>query len=101
MREEAIADWGTGGYFGGVIFEEMLLWVDPVRRPGPEAMAVDEWLLETAELPVLRVYGWLGEWASVGSFGEIAGARAALLTCGSPSTARRVRVRAVPAPSQY
>lgn len=77
MREEAIADWGTGGYFGGVIFEEMLLWVDLLRRPGPEAMAVDEWLLETAELPVLRVYGWLGEWASVGYFGEIAGARAA------------------------
>jgi lipoyl(octanoyl) transferase len=77
MREEAVAQWGVGGYFRGVIFEEMLLWVDPVRRPGPEAMAVDEWLLETAGMPVLRVYGWLGEWASVGYFGEIAGARAA------------------------
>jgi lipoate-protein ligase A len=60
-----------------VIFEKMLLWMDPVRRPGPEAMAVDEWLLETAELPVLRVYGWQGEWASVGYFGGIAAARAA------------------------
>ena len=59
------------------IFEEMLLWMDPVLRPGPEAMAVDEWLLETAEMPVLRVYGWQGEWASVGYFGEIAAARAA------------------------
>jgi lipoate-protein ligase A len=40
-------------------------------------MAVDEWLLETAELPVLRVYGWQGEWASLGYFGGIAAARAA------------------------
>ncbi|MGL4401134.1 MAG: lipoate--protein ligase family protein [Luteolibacter sp.] len=77
MREEAIAEWGAGRYFDGVIFEEMLLWVDPVRRPGPEAMAVDEWLLETAEMPVLRVYAWLGEWASVGYFGKISDARAA------------------------
>jgi lipoyl(octanoyl) transferase len=77
MREEAIAGWGAAGYLGRVIFDEMLLWVDPVRRPGPEAMAVDEWLLETAELPVLRVYRWLGEWASVGYFGKIAEAREA------------------------
>lgn len=58
------------------MFEKLLLWVDPVRRPGPEAMAVDQWLLETAELPVLRVYRWAGEWASLGYFGEIAGAAA-------------------------
>ncbi|MGL5018429.1 MAG: lipoate--protein ligase family protein [Luteolibacter sp.] len=77
VHKEVIAEWRVGGYSGSVIFGEMLLWVDAVRRPGPEAMAVDEWLLETAELPVLRVYGWLGEWASVGYFGEIAGARAA------------------------
>ncbi|MBC8003300.1 MAG: hypothetical protein H7X97_12005 [Opitutaceae bacterium] len=37
-------------------------------------MAVDEWLLETATTPVLRVYGWKGEWASLGYFGEIAAA---------------------------
>ncbi len=59
------------------IFEKLRLWVDPVRRPGPEAMAVDEWLLETAEAPVLRVYGWAGAWASIGYFGEIDGARGA------------------------
>ncbi len=60
-----------------VVFEKLLLWMDPVRRPGPEAMAVDEWLLETVNLPVLRVYAWQGDWASIGYFGEIAGARAA------------------------
>lgn len=58
------------------IFEKLLLWIDPVRRCGPEAMAVDQWMLETAKIPVLRVYGWAGEWASVGYFGEIVGAAA-------------------------
>ncbi len=38
-------------------------------------MAVDEWLLETAGVPVLRVYAWLGEWGSVGYFGQLAKAR--------------------------
>jgi lipoate-protein ligase A len=59
-----------------MVCERLLLWLDPVKRPGPEAMAVDEWLLETAERPVLRVYGWLGEWGSVGYFGNLADARA-------------------------
>jgi lipoate-protein ligase A len=59
-----------------MIFERLHLWIDPVKRPGPAAMAVDEWLLETAEIPVLRVYGWLGEWASVGYFGNLAEAAA-------------------------
>ncbi len=54
------------------VFGNLLLWVDPVRRAGPEAMAVDEWLLETAPLPVLRVYGWAGDWGSIGYFGKIA-----------------------------
>jgi len=45
--------------------------MDPVKRPGPEAMAVDEWLLETATAPVLRVYRWLGDWATVGYFGDL------------------------------
>lgn len=67
----------TGGdYHGRVIFGRLRLWMDPVKRSGPEAMAVDEWLLETAETPVLRVYGWLGEWGSVGYFGKLADARA-------------------------
>jgi lipoyl(octanoyl) transferase len=56
-------------------FEKLQLWVDPVQRQGPEAMAVDEWLLETVECPVLRVYEWAGEWASVGYFGELRVAR--------------------------
>lgn len=57
------------------VFEKLQLWVDPVRRAGPEAMAVDEWLLETAACPVLRVYSWEGNWASLGYFGKIAEAR--------------------------
>jgi lipoyl(octanoyl) transferase len=58
-----------------VVFEELELWVDPVARAGPEAMAVDEWLLETRALPLLRVYDWAGEWGSVGYFGKIEEAR--------------------------
>jgi lipoate-protein ligase A len=53
------------------------LWVDPVNRPGPEAMAVDEWLLENAPGPVLRVYGWSGGWGSLGYFGRMALAQSA------------------------
>ena len=61
-----------------MIFAQLQVWVDPVARPGPEAMAVDEWLLETAALPVLRVYRWLGEWATLGYFGQLAPAQGAL-----------------------
>ncbi len=57
------------------IFSKLQLWIDPVKRSGPEAMAVDEWLLETAEAPVLRVYGWAGDWASIGYFGKVEDAR--------------------------
>lgn len=57
------------------IFGKLLLWVDPVARSGPEAMAVDEWLLETARTSVLRVYRWDGAWGSLGYFGKIAEAR--------------------------
>ena len=53
-------------------------WMDPVPRAGPEAMAVDEWLLKHAEIPLLRVYPWAGDWASVGYFGEIQAARASI-----------------------
>jgi lipoyl(octanoyl) transferase len=59
------------------LVEKLELWVDEVARGGPESMAVDEWLLETAEFPVLRVYDWAGAWASLGYFGKIAEARAA------------------------
>lgn len=57
------------------VFSELLLWMDPVKRSGPAAMAVDEWLLDTAVRPVLRVYRWDGDWASIGYFGKIAEAR--------------------------
>ncbi len=60
------------------VLRKLRLWMDPVKRSGPEAMAVDEWLLEVAMEPVLRVYGWDGDWASVGYFGKIADARAAI-----------------------
>jgi lipoate-protein ligase A len=60
------------------VFAKMALWLDPRKRPGPEAMAVDEWLVESTGIPVLRVYGWQGNWGSLGYFGEISEARAAL-----------------------
>jgi lipoate-protein ligase A len=41
-------------------------------------MAVDEWLLEAADWPVLRVYQWLGDWGSVGYFGALDEAKAAI-----------------------
>ncbi len=53
----------------------MQLWIDPVRRSGPEAMAVDEWLLKTTTSPVLRMYAWAGVWASLGYFGKMDEAR--------------------------
>jgi lipoate-protein ligase A len=58
--------------------QRLVLWLDPEPRPGPEAMAVDEWLLATAELPVLRVYQWASHWGSLGYFGKLAEARAAI-----------------------
>lgn len=60
------------------VFEKLDLWCDTQRRPGPESMAIDEWLLETTGSPVLRVYGWLGNWGSLGYFGKISEARAAI-----------------------
>jgi len=35
-------------------------------------MAVDEWLLETASRPLLRVYRWEQGWGSLGYFGRLA-----------------------------
>ena len=54
-----------------VIFREMELWFDPQARSGPEAMAVDEWLLETRQLPMMRIYRWDGAWGSLGYFGKL------------------------------
>ena len=59
-----------------VTFEHLHVWMDPVNRPGPEAMAVDEWLLDHVRLPVLRIYGWLGDWGSLGYFGSLGDATA-------------------------
>ncbi|QTN34067.1 hypothetical protein HZ994_17660 [Akkermansiaceae bacterium] len=61
-----------------MIFREMELWFDPVPRSGPEAMAVDEWLLERAESPVLRIYRWDGAWGSLGYFGKLSEATGGL-----------------------
>jgi len=57
-----------------VIFENLAVWVDEVQRRGDESMAIDEWLLEFADQPILRVYRWLDDWASIGYFSEMAGA---------------------------
>lgn len=70
-----IAVFDCGNYGVRMVCECLLLWLDSVKRSGPEAMAVDEWLLETAERPVLRVYDWLGDWGSVGYFGSLTAAR--------------------------
>ena len=61
----------------GVIFPRMLVWDDDLPRSGPEAMAIDECLLETCEVPLLRIYRWSGEWGSLGYFGEITDAKSA------------------------
>ncbi len=54
-----------------MIFRELEVWFDPLARDGPEAMAVDEVLLITCELPLLRIYGWDGAWGSLGYFGKL------------------------------
>jgi lipoate-protein ligase A len=61
----------------GVMFARMRVWDDDLPRSGPEAMAIDEWLLESCEVPLLRIYRWIGEWGSLGYFGEIAAAKSA------------------------
>ncbi len=50
------------------LLERLRLWLDPVPRSGPENMAVDEWMLETIDDPILRVYQWSGRWGSLGCF---------------------------------
>lgn len=58
-----------------MLFDDLQLWLDATPRPGPENMAVDEWLLETSDRPVIRVYRWAGDWASMGYFGKLVEAR--------------------------
>ncbi len=57
-------------YARSMVFDELEVWFDPVDRPGFEAMAVDEWLLEERVRPLLRIYGWSGKWGSFGYFGK-------------------------------
>lgn len=57
------------------VIHSLALWIDPVARSGPEAMAVDEWLLQQAKEPVLRIYDWSGEWISFGYFDSLANAQ--------------------------
>lgn len=50
-------------------FQHLRWWVDPLPRPGPENMAVDEWLLglvAESGTPMMRVYRWSGPWVSYG-----------------------------------
>jgi lipoate-protein ligase A len=73
-----IADRNPEVYPSAVRFTGLKLWIDDVARSGPEAMAVDEWLLSLAQQPVLRVYGWSGSWGSVGYFGSLEAAKSLL-----------------------
>lgn len=67
-----IVNRGRPGQAGGIeerAFQRVGLWLDPTPRPGPENMAVDEWLLGAAAdagMTLLRVYRWLGAWVSYG-----------------------------------
>ena len=61
-----------------MLLDSLDLWIDPTPRPGPEAMAVDEWLLEHVNTPTLRVYDWMGEWGSLGYFGKLSEARSSI-----------------------
>jgi len=69
------------------IFHNLQCWIDPVARDGPHAMAVDEWLCGVADVPVLRVYPWDGDWCSLGYFGEIQTAQARI---DCPNWVRRI-----------
>lgn len=48
--------------------DELALWIDDAERDGYVNMAVDEWLLERTERPMMRVYRWQPGWGSFGYF---------------------------------
>jgi lipoate-protein ligase A len=50
------------------VLPQLQLWLDPIPRDGPENMAVDQWLAENCEVPVLRSYRWTPGWGSFGYF---------------------------------
>ena len=59
-----------------MLFSKLKVWLDTVPRSGPENMAVDEWLMKgIGEFPVLRIYGWEGDWVSLGYFQSLAEAK--------------------------
>lgn len=41
-------------------------------------MAIDQWLLQSAKGPLLRIYEWDGAWGSLGYFSKLADAEAAI-----------------------
>jgi lipoate-protein ligase A len=51
-----------------LVMDRLCLWIDEDTRDGASNMAVDEWLLESADKPVLRIYGWEPGWGSYGYF---------------------------------
>ena len=68
---------------GDVLFQKILVWRDSQARPGPENMAIDEWLMtQLGEVPILRQYEWSGDWVSLGYFQSL---RAAKMIFGSAS----------------
>ncbi len=67
MQERRVEEYPAVMKIPGVI-EKLCLWMDDVARGGPANMAVDEWLLETAEVAHLRVYPWEKNWGSYGYF---------------------------------
>ncbi|MDG1671128.1 MAG: hypothetical protein P8M08_09045 [Akkermansiaceae bacterium] len=66
-----------------MLFQKLLVWRDSQARPGPENMAIDEWLMtQLGEVPILRQYQWSGDWVSMGYFQSL---RAAKMIFGSAS----------------
>ncbi len=64
---------------GEVLFKELRVWQDEVPRSGPENMALDEALIAEAQNgPILRLYQWEDQWASLGYFQKFGEVRASL-----------------------
>lgn len=59
-----------------MLFDRLKVWRDDVARSGPENMAVDEAMMMSLDgVAVLRIYGWQGDWVSLGYFQSLADAR--------------------------
>jgi lipoate-protein ligase A len=57
------------------LFDVINLFLDKTERGGPEQMALDEALLESAERPTLRSYRWAGQAVSFGYSQSLAAVR--------------------------